>query len=228
MVKLKSLLVAPICGALRRTARLREYARRLWSHADLAAQLHEALPASAVVLGSSLVYGTRKIRFGENVLLYPNLHLETQDGASIEVGDGVVLSRGVHLVAMEGIHLGSGCMIGEYSSLRDANHRRQPGMPIREAGHTAAPISLGREVWVGRGVTILGGVSIGDYATIGANAVVTRDVPARAVVGGVPAKLLRSGSTDRPTRPNWNEAVTVTDARKEHAPSISETVQLAP
>ena len=193
MVKLKSLLVKPICGGLRRTARLREQVHRIWSHADLSAQLHEGLPASVVVLGRSLVYGTQNIRFGENVLLYPNLHLETQDGARIEVGDGVVLSRGVHLVAMEGIDIGCGSMIGEYSSLRDANHRRQPGMPIREAGHRGAPISLGREVWVGRGVTILGGVSVGDYATIGANAVVTRDVPARAVVGGVPAKVLRSG-----------------------------------
>ena len=178
---------------------MREYARRLWSHADLSAQLLEALPASAVVLGRSLVYGTHKIRFGENVLLYPNLHLETQDGAGIEVGDDVVLSRGVHLVAMAGIEIGRGSMIGEYASLRDANHQRQPGIPIREAGHSAAPISLGREVWVGRGVTILGGVSIGDYATIGANAVVTRDVPARAVVGGVPAKLLHSGCIDQST-----------------------------
>ncbi len=193
MVKLKSMLVWPIRGGLRSTARLREYARRIWSHADLSAQLDEALPASAVVLGCSQVYGTHRIRFGENVLLYPNLHLETQDGAKIQVGDGVVLSRGVHLVAMEGIEIGCGSMIGEYSSLRDANHRRQPGMPIRDAGHRAAPILLGREVWVGRGVIILGGVTIGDYATIGANAVVTRDVPARAVVGGVPAKLLHPG-----------------------------------
>ncbi len=192
MVKLKSLLVSPIRGGLRRTARLREHVHRIWSHADLSAQLHEALPASVVVLGRSLVYGTQRIRFGKNSLLYPNLHLETHNEASIEVGEGVVLSRGVHLVAMAGIDIGCGSMIGEYSSLRDANHQRQPGKPIREAGHRAAPISLGREVWVGRGVTILGGVSIGDYATIGANAVVTRDVPARTVVGGVPAKLLHS------------------------------------
>lgn len=198
MVKFKSLLVSPIRGGLRRTARLREHVHRIWSHADLSAQLQEALPASVVVLGRSLAYGTQKIRFGKNVLLYPNLHLETQNEASIQVGDGVVLSRGVHLVAMAGIDIGCGSMIGEYSSLRDANHQRQPGMPIREAGHRAAPISLGREVWVGRGVTIVGGVSIGDYATIGANAVVTRDVPARAVVGGVPAKLLHSALSIHP------------------------------
>ena len=186
------MLVAPLRSVLRRTARLEESAGRLWSHARLGAQLREALPASVVVLGRNLVYGTQNVRFGQNVLLYPDLHLETQGDATIEVGDGVVVSRGVHLVAMAGVTIGRGSMIGEYSSLRDANHQRRPGIPIRDAGHTAAPICLGREVWVGRGVTILGGVSIGDYATIGANAVVTRDVPAQAVVGGVPAKLLHA------------------------------------
>ena len=201
MVRLKSLLVAPLRSGLRGTARLRTSAFRIWSHADLSAQLEETLPASVVVLGRSLVYGTQRVRFGDNVLLYPDLYLETQGAAKIEVGDGVVLSRGVHLVAMAGIHIGCGSMIGEYSSLRDANHRRQPGVPIREAGHKAAEISLGREVWVGRGVTIVGGVSIGDYATIGANAVVTRDVPARAVVGGVPAKLLHSRLVKDQTSP---------------------------
>lgn len=195
-MKLKPLLVAPLRGCLRKSAYVRESAERIWSHARLAAQLRDALPSSVVVLGRSLVYGTRSIRFGEDALLYPDLHLETQGEAVVEVGDRVVLSRGVHLVAMAGITIGCGSMIGEYSSLRDANHRRQPGIPIRDSGHTAASISLGREVWVGRGVTILGGVSIGDYATIGANAVVTRNVPAGAVVGGVPAKPLHKVSPD--------------------------------
>ncbi len=190
MVKLKPLLVAPLRNGLRRTAQFREAAERIFSHARLAAQLEEALPASVVVLGRSTVYGTRSIRFGENGLLYPDLHLETQGKATVEIGDRVVLSRGVHLVAMAGITIGSGSMIGEYSSLRDANHQRRPGIPIRNSGHRADFIFLGQEVWVGRGVTILGGVSIGDYATIGANAVVTHDVPAGAVVGGVPAKSL--------------------------------------
>ncbi|WP_232298679.1 acyltransferase [Granulicella tundricola] len=165
--------------------------RRIYSHAALAAQLKQALPASVVVLGRVLVYGTGEIRFGQDTLLYPDLHLETQGGARLNLGDGVVISRGVHLVAMAGITIGAGSMIGEYASLRDANHARKDGVAIRDAGHTARPITLGKEVWVGRGAAILAGVTIGDHATIGANAVVTRDVPAGAVVGGVPAVALR-------------------------------------
>jgi acetyltransferase-like isoleucine patch superfamily enzyme len=83
-------------------------------------------------------------------------------------------------------------MIGENTSIRDANHIREIGKPIRDAGHQASAINIGREVWIGRGAAILAGVTIGDHATIGANAVVTRDVPANTVVGGVPARPLVS------------------------------------
>jgi len=191
----KALLVAPIRLFLRATAGLRESTRRLHAHAALAAQLNQPLPPSTVVLGHTLVYGTGNIRFGVDALLYPDLHLETQELASITLGDGVVLSRGVHLVAMTGIVIGRGSMIGEYSSLRDANHLRVAGTPIRDAGHSARPIVLGEEVWIGRGVTVLGGVTIGDHATVGANAVVTRDVPAGAIVAGVPATPIRTKQT---------------------------------
>jgi acetyltransferase-like isoleucine patch superfamily enzyme len=188
----KSLLVAPIRFALRVSARLSESTRRIYSHAALAAHLKTPLPSSVVVLGRTCVYGTGQVHFGNDILLYPDLHLETQGSASITLGDGVVISRGVNLVAMAGIFVGAGSMIGENTSIRDANHIRLVGKPIREAGHEAQSITIGREVWIGRGVAILAGVTIGDHATIGANAVVTRDVPAATIVGGVPAKPLVS------------------------------------
>jgi acetyltransferase-like isoleucine patch superfamily enzyme len=187
----KAFLVAPLRELLRATVELRESLRRLYAHASLAADIIYPLPASTVVLGCSSVYGTRSVRFGTNVLLYPDLHLETQDSASLLIGNGVVLSRGIHIVAMANITIGDGTMIGEYTSVRDANHRREPGVPVRNAGFQASPIVIGREVWIGRGVIILGGVTIGDGATIGANAVVNRDVPAGATVAGVPAAPIR-------------------------------------
>jgi acetyltransferase-like isoleucine patch superfamily enzyme len=186
--RLKSVLLAPIRFTLRATGKLREFVRRIYSHAHLAAQLSTHLPVSVVVLGRVLVYGTGAIHFGNDTLLYPDLHLETQGSATITLGDGVVISRGVHLVAMAGITIGRGAMIGEYASIRDANHQRTLGVPIRDAGYIATPIVIGNEVWIGRGVTILQGVTIGDGATVGANAVVTRDIPPNTVVGGVPAK----------------------------------------
>jgi acetyltransferase-like isoleucine patch superfamily enzyme len=181
----------PLKVLLRATAGVRESARRLYAHASLASEVSFSLPPSVVILGCARVYGTGAIRFGANTLLYPGLHLETQATATITLGDGVVISRGVHLVAMSGITIGDGTMIGEYTSIRDANHQRQDGIPMRDAGYTAKPIVLGKEVWIGRGVTVLGGVTIGDGATVGANAVVTRDVPAGAIVAGIPAKPIQ-------------------------------------
>lgn len=191
----KTLLSAPLRWLLHGTAKLHESVRRLYSHASLAAQLSVPLPASVVVLGKTWVYGTGAIQFGPNTLLYPDQHLETQSPAVITLGDGVVLSRGVHLVAMAGIKIGAGTMIGEYSSIRDANHQRVEGKPIRDAGHRATPIVIGDDVWIGRGVTVLGGVTIGDGATIGANAVVTRSVPSGVVVVGVPAVPISNRSS---------------------------------
>lgn len=167
---------------------------RLYAHAALSADLEEPLPTSLVIEGLAFVEGTRNVRFGEQVLLYPNLHLETQGEAQIEVGDGVVISRGVHIVAMAGVTIGEGSLIGEYASIRDANHRRTTEARIRDSGHTAKPIVIGKEVWIGRGVAVLGGVTIGDGATVGSNAVVTRDVAPGATVVGVPAGPIRSRS----------------------------------
>lgn len=189
---LKSMLVTPLQALLRASSALRESLWRVYCHASLASQLRAKLPTSVVVLGRTSVYGTGNILFGDEALIYPDLHLETQGAARIILGDRVVISRGVHLVAMEGIRIGSGTMIGEYTSIRDANHTRADGIPLRDAGHMAKAISIGNEVWIGRGVTVLSGVTIGDGATIGANAVVTRDVSTGAIVAGVPAKPLHS------------------------------------
>jgi acetyltransferase-like isoleucine patch superfamily enzyme len=186
----KAFLSNALAFLMRSTRQPRENLRRVVAHASLSADLPSRLPASVVVLGPISIFGTRNIRFGEDVLLYPGLHLETQGEATIEVGEGVVISRGTHIVAMEGVIVGEGSMIGEYTSIRDANHSREEGQTIRDSAHTAKPIVIGKEVWIGRGVSVLGGVTIGDRATVGANAVVTKDVRSGDTVVGIPASPL--------------------------------------
>ena len=187
----KIALAAPLVLFRRLLPRLFEDWRRINAFAALQARLTVPLPPSAVVLGHADVYGTGRVRFGEGLLIYPNQFLETRGEAEIVLGDRVVLSSGVHLVAYAGIYIGRGTMIGEYTSIRDANHTREEGYTIRDSAHDAKPIVIGSEVWIGRGVTVLSGVTIGDGATIGANAVVTRDVPPGVTVAGVPAVPIR-------------------------------------
>ena len=184
---LKSVLAAPLVLGEKLLAPAIEYWRRIAAFAALRSRLALPLPATTVILGRAHVYGTGRIRCGEDLLIYPDQYMETQGDGEIVLGDGVVLSTGVHLVAYAGIFIGRGSMIGEYSSIRDANHTREHGRTLRDSGHVAKPIVIGREVWIGRGAAILSGVKIGDGATVGANAVVTKDVAPGAVVAGVPA-----------------------------------------
>lgn len=194
MSRPKAFLSGCIAGWLRATTSLRSNGRRIAAHAHLASSLEAKVPASVVILGRAQVYGTGRISLGEDLLLYPGLYLETLEEGSITIGKGVVISTGTHVVSMASITIGEGTMIGEYASIRDANHVRTETRTLRDSGHRAQPIVIGREVWIGRGVTVLQGVTIGDGATIGANAVVTRDVPPGTVVGGVPARPLHHRS----------------------------------
>jgi acetyltransferase-like isoleucine patch superfamily enzyme len=216
----------PLSLILRRADPLREKWLRFYNHALLASRIHGSLSETVVVLGKINVYGTRNIRFEKDALLYPNLHLETQENGIIDIGDRVVLSTGVHLVSMARVCIGSGTLIGEYASIRDANHVRRADSTIRDAGHAASPITIGKEVWIGRGVTVLQGVTIGDGATIGANAVVTRDVPPGETVVGIPAHPIRKKakhSTLESTAVRIEDGGVVKDIFVYHPPDIGST-----
>lgn len=166
---------------------------RAWAFARLRDATGSALDPSVVVLGTPEVRGTGRIEFGRDLFLYADVVLETQANGSIAIGDGAVISRGAHIVAHARVVIGAGVMIGEYASIRDANHRFGPGVAPRHSGHDAEPVTIGARSWIGRGVIVLPGVTIGEHAVVGANAVVTRDVAPGAIVAGVPARPLGSG-----------------------------------
>jgi acetyltransferase-like isoleucine patch superfamily enzyme len=188
---MKNWAVKAMLPVARCSARLGEPVRRAWANASLAARVRTRPDASVVVLGTPEVHGTGCVEFGRDLFLYRDLYFETQEEGCIRIGDRVVMSRGVHVVAFAEVSIGDGSIIGEYTSIRDANHRITPEAEIRSSGHVASPVVIGRDVWIGRGAIVLPGVTIGDGAVVGANAVVNRDVAPGAIVGGVPAQPLR-------------------------------------
>ena len=167
--------------------------RRVWSLARLQEGIGRRVDPSNVIMGSIELHGTRNIHLGRGALIYPGVYLETQGAGSITLGDGVVLSRGVHIVAFERVVLGQGCMVGEYTSIRDANHKLD-ATSTRSSGHISAPIDIGSNVWIGRGTSVLMGASIGANSVVAANAVLTKPIGAQQIVGGVPAKALRQNA----------------------------------
>ncbi len=114
----------------------------------------------------------------------------------LEVGDYVWFSPGCTLAVHESVSIGSNCVFAEYVSIHDNNHAGGALQePLAGRGFETAPIRIGRNVWVGAKATILKGVTIGDNAIVGANSVVTRDVPAGATVAGAPARELGPAQT---------------------------------
>lgn len=122
--------------------------------------------------------------------LFPPFY--TDFGKNITVEDGVFINSGCHFQDQGGITIGEGSLIGHNVVLATLNHEMDP--EHRKDLHPA-PIKIGRHVWIGANATVCPGVTIGDGAVVAAGAVVTKDVPANAVVGGVPAKLIRYIST---------------------------------
>jgi len=140
-----------------------------------------AEPNRPVIIGArcsvaATAYLHGPIRLGDDVSVNPGAHLEG-GRAGIVVGSQVRIAAGAKLFAFE--------------------HGLQPGTPIVEQPTTSLGIRIGDDVWIGANTGITDGVSVGDHAVVAMGAVVTRDVPAWAVVGGVPARLLGDRRTWR-------------------------------
>ena len=128
--------------------------------------------------------------FGPRCVLDYDLTAEV--AGRLSVGPRTIFGHHCTLAAVERVEIGEDCLIAELVSIRDHDHRfDRLDVPVREQGSVAAPVSIGRNVWLGAKVTVAKGVTIGDNAVVGANAVVTRDLPANAVAAGVPARVIR-------------------------------------
>ena len=122
----------------------------------------------------------------DGVGLFPPF--STDCGLNTHLGEGVFINAGCRFQDQGGITIGDRALIGHNCVIATLNHDMDPA---KRANLLPAPVRIGADAWLGASVTVCPGVTIGDGAVVAAGAVVTKDVPARTVVGGVPAKVIR-------------------------------------
>jgi acetyltransferase-like isoleucine patch superfamily enzyme len=133
--------------------------------------------------GATLVIDGRvRVGDGAKILLGP--------GATVSIGDDTCFDGDSRLIAATAISVGARCAIAWEVLIMDTDFHRVDGRPSGDA-----PVKIGDRVWIGAGAKIMKGVAVGDGAIIAAGALVTRDVPARALVAGNPASVIREDVT---------------------------------
>ena len=147
-----------------------------------------------------LMTGCGKIQLGKcNLGVWPSplylsgyIHIEARNpDAEIVIGDGVVISNNASIIAEQSrIEIGDNTLIGTEFMILDSDfHGIHPDNRV-SGMHKAAPIIIGKNVFVAARVTVLKGVSIGDNSVIASGAVVTRDVPSNSIAAGIPARVI--------------------------------------
>lgn len=144
-----------------------------------------------VIMSPMLLQGVEAISIGDHVIVRDGVWLATQGpGASLSVGAGTYIGHRCHLHSIDPVSIGAGCVLADNVMVSTTDHARENRHDVAGTG----PIVIGDRVFLGQNVVVLGGVTIGDGATVAAGAVVVADVPAGAVVGGVPARVIQGGS----------------------------------
>jgi len=134
-----------------------------------------------------------RLEVGPHALLEPHVWLTAPGSARIRVGGGTFLNIGVMVAAAELVGIGEHCMFANGCLISDAAHRfDDPVKPVPWQGFSSkGPTRVGDNVWCGAHVVITSGVTVGERCVIGANSVVTEDIPPFSIAVGVPAKVLR-------------------------------------
>ena len=112
-------------------------------------------------------------------------------GINTTIGEDVFINFGLTILDIAPVTIGARSMLGPNCQILTAGHPVHDVEMRRGGWENGAPVTIGEDVWLGGGVTVVGGVSIGDRAVIGAGAVVTRDVPADSIAVGNPARVIR-------------------------------------
>ena len=145
------------------------------------------------------------IRFGRFAWIGDGSKIRCHEGV-VEIGSKTVMGQECTISAYKHVRIGDQCVIADRAMFIDFDHGvTEVERPIRLQGIYMRPVEVGSNVWIGYGACVLRGASVGDNAVLGTYSVITKDVPANAVVGGIPAKVIRM--RDAPQELRWPRPV---------------------
>lgn len=181
--------MAGLLGTLiRRTRRIPVYVARL-RYAVAALGFEKAGPRGSMgrnvrITGDLRITTGTRVAFRDGVILAGN--------GRLTIGDNTAINTDCIITALESVEIGANVMFAPRVYVLDVDHRfDRRDVPIPQQGYTVRPVVIEDDVWIGAGAVITKGVRIGKGAIIGANSVVTRDVPAYMIAAGAPARVVR-------------------------------------
>jgi acetyltransferase-like isoleucine patch superfamily enzyme len=135
-----------------------------------------------------------RLEIGPHTLLEPGVWITAPGSARVRIGSGTFLNLGVMVAAADLVEIGDHCMLANGCFITDSGHRfDDPVRPVPWQGFLSkGPTRIGDNVWCGAHVVVTSGVTIGERCVIGANSVVTHDIPPFSVAAGAPAQVLRT------------------------------------
>jgi acetyltransferase-like isoleucine patch superfamily enzyme len=141
-----------------------------------------------------------RVEFGRFVWIGDRTKIRCHEGV-VEIGAKTVIGQECTISAYQRVRIGEQCVIADRAMFIDFDHGVvEVDRPIRVQGIYKRDVEVGSNVWIGYGACILRGVRVGDNSIVGTNSVVTKDVPANAVVAGIPARVIRMREAPREMR----------------------------
>jgi acetyltransferase-like isoleucine patch superfamily enzyme len=187
------------CASLRWVLRHRAYTPwylvRYWRFFAFMVRNRHVITTGFVFLDRGVeLYARRgygRLILGRWIHLGVDTALRCHEG-TLSVGDKCVLARDVSINCYLDVEIGDSTLIADNVYISDFDHNfADLTVPIKDQGIAKSRVRIGRDVWLGTKVTVARGVEIGEGSVVGANAVVTRDLPGHSVAVGVPARVIR-------------------------------------